>query len=248
MSMSVAQKWLFLAALPWIGWAWTASMTLVSGVAVAAHVPRDLGRVRALHAGVDRLVCLGCATAVAGAWAGLCQTDLKRVIAFSFSTMVAACGLLRDGVSVFHLLSHATLKAGLFLGAGVVLMGADSHSTGLGGGQDVRQGGGFGSGVSGGALCWGAMLVSSLGLSGFPGLTGASSKDSILQAGVWSLDCGSFAVPMLAGSVCATGAYLARLLWGAHLSLFGGRLAATPHESSAQSELGAGDVAERCRR
>ena len=29
------------------------------------------------------LVCLGCATAVAGAWAGLCQTDLKRVIAFS---------------------------------------------------------------------------------------------------------------------------------------------------------------------
>ena len=152
---------------------------------------------------------------------------------------MAACGLLRDGVSVFHLLSHATLKAGLFLGAGVVLMGADSRSTGLGGGQDVRQGGGFGSGVSGGALCWGAMLVSSLGLSGFPGLTGASSKDSILQAGVWSLDCGSFAVPMLAGSVCATGAYLARLLWGAHLATFGGRLAATPHESSAQSVAGA---------
>jgi NADH:ubiquinone oxidoreductase subunit 4 (subunit M) len=62
------------------------------------------------------LVAVGSATAVAGAWAALCQTYLKRVVAFSTCSqlgyMVAACGLLRDGLSVFHLLSHATLKAG----------------------------------------------------------------------------------------------------------------------------------------
>lgn len=122
------------------------------------------------------IALMGGATAFLAASIGLCQNDLKRVIAYSTCSqlgyMVFAVGVGAYGASVFHLANHAIFKALLFLGAGSVI-----HA--LGDEQDLRRMGGL---VRILPLTYATMGIGSLALLGFPFLTGFYSKDVVLEA------------------------------------------------------------------
>src|SRR5256712_816675 len=68
---------------------------------------------------------VGGATAVFAALIGLCQNDIKKILAYStvsqlgYMMLGAGCGGFEAGV--FHLMTHAFFKALLFLGAGSVI-------------------------------------------------------------------------------------------------------------------------------
>src|SRR3569623_1803415 len=68
---------------------------------------------------------LGSITNFFGAYVGLFQTDVKKVIAYSTCSqlgyMVSACGVSSYSVSFYHLVNHAFFKALLFLSAGSVI-------------------------------------------------------------------------------------------------------------------------------
>ena len=83
---------------------------------------------------------VGATTAMFAATVGLCQNDIKRVIAYSTCTqlgyMFFAAGVSAYGAAMFHLFTHAFFKALLFLGAGSVI-----HA--MSGEQDMRKMGGI---------------------------------------------------------------------------------------------------------
>ena len=68
---------------------------------------------------------VGASTALFAATIALCQTDIKRVIAYSTCSqlgyMFFACGVSAYSAGIFHLTTHAFFKALLFLGAGSVI-------------------------------------------------------------------------------------------------------------------------------
>ena len=86
---------------------------------------------------------IGATTAFFAATVGLVQTDIKRVIAYSTCSqlgyMFAAEGVGDYGAGIFHLFTHASFKALLFLGAGAVIH-ALHHE------QDMRRMGGLAQG------------------------------------------------------------------------------------------------------
>jgi NADH-quinone oxidoreductase subunit L len=63
---------------------------------------------------------IGAFTAFFAATIGMCQTDIKRVIAYSTCSqlgyMFFACGVSAYAAAIFHLMTHAFFKALLFLG------------------------------------------------------------------------------------------------------------------------------------
>src|SRR6516165_8262228 len=68
---------------------------------------------------------IGATTAFFAATIGLVQTDIKRVVAYSTCSqlgyMFAAEGVGAYNAGIFHLFTHASFKALLFLGAGAVI-------------------------------------------------------------------------------------------------------------------------------
>jgi len=82
---------------------------------------------------------VGAITTLWGGYAALFQTDAKKVLAFStvsqLGLMVAAMGTGNVGAAMFHLLTHAFFKAGLFLSIGSVIHAVHT--------QDMRQMGGL---------------------------------------------------------------------------------------------------------
>ena len=68
---------------------------------------------------------VGAATAIFAATVGTVQNDIKRVIAYSTCSqlgyMFFAAGVGAYGAAMFHLFTHASFKALLFLGAGSVI-------------------------------------------------------------------------------------------------------------------------------
>ena len=83
---------------------------------------------------------VGASTALFAATVGICQNDIKRVIAYSTCSqlgyMFFACGVSAYAAGIFHLFTHAFFKALLFLGAGSVI-----HA--MSGEQDMRKMGGL---------------------------------------------------------------------------------------------------------
>ena len=121
---------------------------------------------------------IGAFTALMAATLGLVMNDIKRVMAYStisqLGYMMAALGVGAYGAAIFHLLTHASFKALLFLGAGSV-----NHATGT---FDMRYMGGL----------WRRMpvtylftVIGGLSLVGIIPLAGFWSKDEIL-IGAWS--------------------------------------------------------------
>ncbi len=119
---------------------------------------------------------VGASTAFFAATIGLCQNDIKRVIAYSTCSqlgyMFFACGVSAYSAGIYHLLTHAFFKALLFLGAGSVIHAMSAE-------QDMRKMGGLRKRIP---LTYGLMIVGTLALTGFPFLAGYYSKDLILEA------------------------------------------------------------------
>jgi NADH-quinone oxidoreductase subunit L len=121
---------------------------------------------------------IGTFTAIFAAIIGICQKDIKKVLAYStvsqLGYMFMALGVGAWAVGIFHLVTHAFFKALLFLGAGSVI-----HA--LSGEQDMDKMGGLRRRIP--ATYW-TLVAGALALSGILPFAGFWSKDEILGS-VW---------------------------------------------------------------
>jgi NADH-quinone oxidoreductase subunit L len=121
---------------------------------------------------------IGTFTAIFAAVIGICQKDIKKVLAYStisqLGYMFMALGVGAWAVAIFHLVTHAFFKALLFLGAGSVI-----HS--LSGEQDMDKMGGLRKRIPATYL---TLVAGALALSGIFPFAGFWSKDEILGS-VW---------------------------------------------------------------
>jgi NADH-quinone oxidoreductase subunit L len=143
----------------------TAGVYLVARSAVVfASVPSALLVVGAI----------GTFTAIFAAIIGICQKDIKKVLAYStvsqLGYMFMALGVGAWAVAIFHLVTHAFFKALLFLGAGSVI-----HS--LSGEQDIGKMGGLWKRIP---VTYLTLMAGALALSGILPFAGFWSKDEIL--------------------------------------------------------------------
>jgi len=117
---------------------------------------------------------VGAVTAIFAASIGLCQRDIKKVLAYStvsqLGYMFIAVGVGAFSAGIFHLMTHAFFKACLFLGAGSVIhaMSGEQNMFKMGGLQKVLK-------VTGSTF-----IVASIAIAGVPPLAGFFSKDEIL--------------------------------------------------------------------
>ena len=119
---------------------------------------------------------IGATTAFFTATIGLVQNDIKRIIAYSTCSqlgyMFVAMGVGAYSVGMFHLFTHASFKALLFLGSGSVIT-AMHHE------QDIRRMGGLKDRIP---FTYVTMVTGTLALTGFPLTAGYFSKDAIIEA------------------------------------------------------------------
>jgi len=126
---------------------------------------------------------VGTLTALFAATIGVCQTDIKKVLAYStisqLGYMFMACGVAAYSAGIFHLMTHAFFKGLLFLAAGSVI-----HA--VGGEQDMRRMGGLRQHIP--WTFW-TMTAATFAIAGFPPFAGFFSKDAILwkafSSGSW---------------------------------------------------------------
>lgn len=135
---------------------------------------------------------VGAITAFMGAIAALKQYDIKKVLAYStisqLGYMVMAMGIGAYQASLFHLMTHAFFKAGLFLCAGSVI-----HSLHTAGhrlknfhfdAQDMRSMGGLRKQLP---VTFIIYCLTAASLAGIPFTSGFLSKDAIvLNSIAWS--------------------------------------------------------------
>jgi NADH-quinone oxidoreductase subunit L len=125
---------------------------------------------------LDVVCVVGATTAFFAATVGLCQNDIKRVIAYSTCSqlgyMFFACGVSAYAAGIFHLFTHAFFKALLFLGAGSVIHAMSAE-------QDMRKMGGIWPHIK---FTYAMMWIGSLALMGVPFFAGYYSKDIVLEA------------------------------------------------------------------
>jgi NADH-quinone oxidoreductase subunit L len=114
------------------------------------------------------------ATAIFAASIGFCQTDIKKVLAYStisqLGYMFLGVGVGAYSAGIFHLMTHAFFKGLLFLGAGSVM-----HA--MSGELDMRKMGGLKGKTP---ITFLTFFVATLAIAGIPGLSGFFSKDEIL--------------------------------------------------------------------
>jgi NADH-quinone oxidoreductase subunit L len=117
---------------------------------------------------------VGVATAIFAASIGFCQTDIKKVLAYStisqLGYMFLGVGVGAYSAGIFHLMTHAFFKGLLFLGAGSVM-----HA--MSGELDMRKMGGLKGKTP---MTFLTFFVATLAIAGIPGLSGFFSKDEIL--------------------------------------------------------------------
>jgi NADH-quinone oxidoreductase subunit L len=146
---------------------------------------------------------VGALTACAAAFMAFAQTDLKKVLAYStvsqLGFMFCGVGLGAFVAGIFHLMTHAFFKAGLFLGAGSVM-----HA--MSGSGDITQMGGLRKKLP---ITHLTFLIYCLAIAGFPFLAGFFSKDEIL-AGAWAATGGADSGwPMVGGAPI-----YGKIIWG----------------------------------
>ncbi len=119
---------------------------------------------------------VGGSTAIFAATIGCVQTDIKRVIAYSTCSqlgyMFFACGVSAYSAGIFHLITHASFKALLFLCAGSVIHAMSDE-------QDMRRMGGIWKMIP---TTYVLMWIGSLALAGVFPFAGYFSKDIVLEA------------------------------------------------------------------
>ncbi|TVQ12465.1 MAG: NADH-quinone oxidoreductase subunit L [Balneolaceae bacterium] len=162
---------------------------------------------------------IGAITALIAATIAITQFDIKKVLAYStisqLGYMIMGLGVGAYTAGFMHLVTHASFKAGLFLGAGSVIYAMhnalhkkNDHHTDA---QDIRNMGGLKSRMP---VTYWTFLIFTLAISGIPLTSGFLSKDEILAgtlafgtlSGHWLLPIIGFAVAGL------TAFYMFRLL------------------------------------
>jgi NADH-quinone oxidoreductase subunit L len=125
---------------------------------------------------------IGCFTAFGAATIAFTRTDIKQVLAYStvsqLGFMFTALGVgsnIAWQAGLFHLVTHAFFKAGLFLGSGSVIHGCHHE-------QDMTKMGGLHKKMPITSITFGICCLS---IAGFPLTAGFASKDMILQA-LWA--------------------------------------------------------------
>lgn len=117
---------------------------------------------------------VGTLTTLWGGYSALFQNDIKKVLAFStvsqLGLMVAGMGTGNVSGALFHLLTHAFFKAGLFLSAGAVIHAVHT--------QDMRQMGGLRKALP---ITFIIYLICTAALAGLPFFSGFLSKEAILS-------------------------------------------------------------------
>jgi NADH-quinone oxidoreductase subunit L len=159
----------------------------------------------ALAMGVVAVV--GALTALLAATIALTQNDIKRVLAYStvsqLGYMFMGLGVGAFAAGLFHVLTHSFFKALLFMCSGCVI-----HA--LSGEQDMRNMGGLRKHMP---VTFYTMVIGTLAIVGFPGLSGFFSKDEILWK-AFSGEQGHFFLWLI--GVCAaamTAFYMFRLIF-----------------------------------
>ena len=119
----------------------------------------------------------GLVTMLVGAVIALFQDDLKGLLAYStvshlgLITMLLGFGTEAAATAaMFHITAHASFKAALFMGAGIIDHGTHTRS--------IRQLGGLRSLMP---LTFGLILVASLSMAGIPPFNGFLSKEMMLE-------------------------------------------------------------------
>jgi len=122
---------------------------------------------------MNAVAITGGVTAIFAASMGLVMNDIKRVLAYStisqLGYMMLALGVGAYGPALFHLFTHASFKALLFLGAG-----SANHATGT---FDMRYMGGLRRHMP---WTYVTFFIASLSIAGLFPLAGFWSKDEIL--------------------------------------------------------------------
>lgn len=175
---------------------------------------------------------LGAFTALLGAVIATQQDDIKRVLAYStlsqLGYMVMAVGASSVGhppeSAMYHLSTHAFIKALLFLGAGSVITVLHHE-------QNIWRMGGLAKKMP---ITFVTFVVASLALAGIPPLSGFFSKEAILVTVFESQMATRTALFTLAVAVTAfTGFYIARLACVVFLGPERTRTASDARESKA---------------
>ncbi len=170
---------------------------------------------------------IGTFTALFAAIIGICQKDIKKVLAYStvsqLGYMFMALGVGAWAVAIFHLVTHAFFKALLFLGAGSVIHSQDGE-------QDMDKMGGLWHRIP---ATYVTLMAGALSLSGIIPFAGFWSKDEILVSAWHAGKYVFWAVGLLAAFITAF--YTFRLIF---LTFFGESRAADKtgehvHESPA---------------
>ncbi len=171
---------------------------------------------------------VGALTALFAAFMAFAQTDLKKVLAYStvsqLGFMFVGVGVGAYTAGVFHLITHAFFKAGLFLAAGSVM-----HA--MSGSGDITKMGGLRKYLPRTHL---SFLIYCLAIAGIVPFSGFFSKDEILAgafgAGAegWVSVYGTFLWVTLSIAALGTAFYMFRL----YFLVFGGTLRADEETKS----------------
>ena len=133
---------------------------------------------------LELVTYVGAITCFFAATIGICQNDIKRVIAYSTCSqlgyMFFAAGVSAYQAAIFHLGTHAFFKALLFLSAGSVIHAMSDE-------QDMRKMGGLWKRIP---FSYAYMWIGSLALAGIgiPGLLGGLHLPGLGFAGFYSKD------------------------------------------------------------
>ena len=146
------------------------------------------------------LVCsIGATTLVIGAWNALFQHDLKGLLAYSTISHLGLITLL-FGLSapmavvagIFHILNHATFKAGLFMAAGIV-----DHETGT---RDLRRLGGLKALMP---ITATITVLATCAMAGLPLFNGFLSKEMLLAEVLVAPGPDTFRLALIAAAALA---------------------------------------------
>ena len=179
---------------------------------------------------------VGAFTAFYAAAVACCQSDIKRVLAFStisqIAFMMVSLGVCTEFVtghehvgslgymaSMFHLFTHAMFKALLFLGAGCIIHAVHSNEMSAMGGLRKYM-----------PITHITFLIACLAISGIPPFSGFFSKDEVLTAAFAYMPAMGWIMTAIAAM---TAFYMFRLYFGIFWGTENKQLHAehTPHEA-----------------
>jgi len=161
---------------------------------------------------------VGTLTAIFAATIGICQRDIKKVLAYStvsqLGYMFAAVGVGAYAAGIFHLMTHAFFKACLFLGAGSVI-----HA--MSGEQDMLKMGALGKAMKRTAPTF---VIAAATIAGLPPAAAFFSKDEILWS-VFNAGVGPSWLPGLLWVLLLAGAGITAfyMFRAVYLTFYGGR-------------------------